>query len=312
MEDKIYFSVVIPLYNKEKYIKKTINSVLEQSFKNFELIIVDDGSTDRSIEIVKSINDQRINLIIQENSGPSKARNRGISEAKGEFIAFLDADDEWLPKKLERQYKFHYKHIDIFWSCCGFSVDGGKRKEIISYACQEVCDNALISIINGLSITSSTVVIKRSLFINNRLLFNEAYKRSEDREVWYKIASLYPAIGYIPNIEVIIYANTMGSLNATGLEEQDFSYLTMKERIENELNVVDPQTKDRFNKFLDKWIILQMLTMWGWTSVFNKESSHFIPYVNYKIIIILRILNFLPLLVKKVLVKIYQKFRGKV
>ena len=89
------FSVVIPLYNKEDCIEKTLHSVLNQSYLNFEVIIVDDGSTDQSVEIVSSINDQRIRLITQPNGGPSAARNTGIQNSSGDFIAFIDADDIW-------------------------------------------------------------------------------------------------------------------------------------------------------------------------------------------------------------------------
>jgi len=89
------FSVVIPLYNKERSVKNTIESVLNQTFQDFEVIVVNDGSTDNSLEVVKSFNDERIRIINQKNSGVSSARNRGIKEAKYEWIAFLDADDLW-------------------------------------------------------------------------------------------------------------------------------------------------------------------------------------------------------------------------
>lgn len=87
-------SVVIPLYNKEPIIKKTLNSVLSQDYSDFEVVVVDDGSTDNSVAIVESIAGPRIRLIKQENGGPSKARNTGVKNAKGDWIVFLDADDE--------------------------------------------------------------------------------------------------------------------------------------------------------------------------------------------------------------------------
>ena len=99
-------SVVIPLYNKQQYIKRAIDSVLAQTYSDFELLIVDDGSTDDSISVVKSFADSRIRLIRQENKGVSAARNRGIAESDTEWIAFLDADDRWMPAKLERQVSF--------------------------------------------------------------------------------------------------------------------------------------------------------------------------------------------------------------
>lgn len=94
-------TVIIPLYNKEKYVKRAVDSVLAQTFIDFELIIVDDGSTDGSVDVVKGYDDKRIRIIQQTNSGPGAARNRGAAEAKGAFLAFLDADDEWLPEYLQ-------------------------------------------------------------------------------------------------------------------------------------------------------------------------------------------------------------------
>lgn len=94
-------SVVIPLYNKEKYIERAIRSVLGQNIQDFEIVVIDDGLIDRGAEIVKAINDSRIKLIQQENRGVSVARNRGISEARADLIAFLDADDAWKSQFLE-------------------------------------------------------------------------------------------------------------------------------------------------------------------------------------------------------------------
>ena len=93
-------SVVIPLYNKEKQIAETLQSVLLQSFRNFEIVIVNDGSTDGSVAAAEAVQDARIRIIQQENAGVSAARNRGIAAAKYELIAFLDADDRWKPEYL--------------------------------------------------------------------------------------------------------------------------------------------------------------------------------------------------------------------
>lgn len=95
------FSVIIPLYNKEKDVLRTIDSVRNQTFSDFEIIIIDDGSTDKSKLVVSNIKDDRINLFTKKNEGVSIARNFGVNNAKSKFIAFLDADDYWYPAHLE-------------------------------------------------------------------------------------------------------------------------------------------------------------------------------------------------------------------
>lgn len=96
-EQKKFFTVIIPAYNAEKFIMRSINSVLQQSFQNFEVIVVNDGSNDNTLGILKSLNDNKVRIINQDNKGVSVARNVGIEASVGEFICFLDADDEFLP-----------------------------------------------------------------------------------------------------------------------------------------------------------------------------------------------------------------------
>lgn len=93
-------SVVMPLYNKEREVARAIRSAMTQTFSDFELIVVNDGSADHSVEVVRGFTDQRIRLIEQANAGVSAARNRGVAEAKADLLTFLDADDEWLPEFL--------------------------------------------------------------------------------------------------------------------------------------------------------------------------------------------------------------------
>lgn len=109
-------SVVIPLYNKEALIGKAINAVLNQTYQDFEIVVVNDGSTDNSAVEVGKFNDPRIRLINQKNAGVSSARNRGIHDAKGEYIALLDGDDEWKPDYLKIQYELtqKYSECDVF------------------------------------------------------------------------------------------------------------------------------------------------------------------------------------------------------
>jgi glycosyltransferase involved in cell wall biosynthesis len=101
-------SVIIPVYKAEKFVAETLRSLLAQTYENFEAIIVDDGSPDRSIEVCRQFHDPRIRIIQQVNQGLPGARNTGIRHAKGDYIAFLDADDLWLPDKLEK----HVRHLN--------------------------------------------------------------------------------------------------------------------------------------------------------------------------------------------------------
>ena len=109
-------SIITPAYNAEKTIVKTIQSVLDQSYKNWELIIIDDGSSDSTNFLVSKYKkiDSRIKLISQANSGPALARQAGLNKSKGRFIAFLDSDDVWLPNKLKYQIEFMIKNSLVF------------------------------------------------------------------------------------------------------------------------------------------------------------------------------------------------------
>lgn len=113
-------SVVIPLYNKEKSIASTLRTVLNQTFSDYEIVIVNDGSTDGSVEEIEKVQDDRIRLVHQPNAGVSAARNRGIEEAKGDLIAFLDADDEWKPEYLATQYHLFQKYPECSVFACNY------------------------------------------------------------------------------------------------------------------------------------------------------------------------------------------------
>ena len=105
-------SVIIPLYNKVNTVERAVRSVLDQTVSEFELIVVNNGSTDGSEDVVKRIDDPRIILISQPNQGVSMARNKGVAIAKGDYVAFLDADDEWRPTFLETVLRMREKYPD--------------------------------------------------------------------------------------------------------------------------------------------------------------------------------------------------------
>ena len=122
------FSVVIPLYNKEHYIEKTIRSVLDQTCTDYEVIVVDDGSKDNSLALARRFESDRVRVIPQENQGVSAARNTGILNANGEFICFLDADDEWRPDYLATidSLTERYPESAIFVTAYAVNMGNGK------------------------------------------------------------------------------------------------------------------------------------------------------------------------------------------
>lgn len=179
-------SIIIPVYNTENYVRVAIESVLSQSYKNIELILVDDGSTDRSGEICDDYGkrDSRIRIIHQENSGVACARNTGIAHARGELIQFLDSDDEIHEKKTEILVNtILEEHADIAF--CGIGVMGNDNKEFrgleSSYKVPEFIYLANIDASLRLLISSSCAcILKRDIITKYDIYFNDEFLVGED------------------------------------------------------------------------------------------------------------------------------------
>jgi glycosyltransferase involved in cell wall biosynthesis len=297
-----YFSIIIPLYNKEQYIEDTLQQVFDQTFSDYEIVIVDDGSTDRSYEIVQAIKDKRIRLIQQKNAGPSSARNRAIREARGKFITFLDADDSWMPEKLERHYEIHDKNPDIFWSCSAYRIVRSGGVQHIRYRNTGVVEDAVDALLEySLWPWTSAVVIKKEVFTNRRFFFDEKISRSEDIELWYKMAALYPKIGYIGE-ELAVYDNNVDeSLTKTSVENEDLSFLSLTQRIDVELSSISTERKKKLLKVIDRFNKGCIMAVWRDVENFKKYSSQFIEYYDPLFLKMLEKTDSLP-----------QKIKGKV
>lgn len=179
-------SVVIPLYNKEHYIADTLKSVLKQTCSDFEVIVIDDGSTDHSAEIVATFHDERIHYIFQENQGVAAARNRGIREATGEFIAFLDADDCWFPDYLEKmtQLAAAYPHQHVFCS-----AQENRIINTLPDGVTIISDHCLYDYIYF----TGCMFLRREVF-DKAGCFREGIQLGEDRDMWLRMACHYPTV----------------------------------------------------------------------------------------------------------------------
>lgn len=212
-------SIVIPTYNSEKYIEESIDSVSLQTNVDFEIVVIDDGSTDGTEAIVKELSkkDKRVKYYYQNNKGPGGARNRGIKEAQGEYIAFLDADDLLLKDSLEKRLTLFSKLSSIGLVFTDYYLEdnsGTNSTNDISYlkkrnflkelsSATEWTEHGYLlnkkffemSVIKGSFIWTSTVMVKKEV-LNEVGGFSEDLRRSQDKDLWYRIIKKYN-VGYI-------------------------------------------------------------------------------------------------------------------
>ncbi len=266
-------SVVIPLYNKEPYVSRALDSVLNQTFQEFEIIVIDDGSTDKGAEIVKSFTDSRIRLIQQENEGVSAARNKGIEEAKADLIAFLDSDDEWTPSFLEIILRLREKYPEAGAYATAYKkrFPNMNEKKLYFFGLPEHQNEGLLasyfkSVIKGkLPVRSSNVAIPKNVFYEVGK-FPLSVRWGEDTDMWGRIALKYPiafsmnvcsvynidalnsaskSIGciqehpFIKTAKETIYKNEV----ATGLLDDLYGYLDLERIVTAKRNLLAGNTK---------------------------------------------------------------------
>ncbi|KFB02376.1 hypothetical protein IA57_01720 [Mangrovimonas yunxiaonensis] len=195
-----FFSIIIPLYNKEHYVKNTIKSVLSQSFNDFEIIVVNDGSTDNSLEVIKTFKDQRISVFTTKNQGVSSARNYGIKKALANYIAFIDADDHWYGNHLENIAAL----INDFPNCGLYAMAYEKRYGDKVYKSKysnippnkpwrKILTNYFShNLNNAIAWTSACAVPKKILIELNGFDESITLGAGEDTDLWIRIALKYP------------------------------------------------------------------------------------------------------------------------
>lgn len=191
MSEIPFVSIIIPTYNRKELLKEAIDSVLNQTYGHFELLIIDDGSEDGSAEIIATYTDPRITYIFQPHQGVSRARNQGIKVAQGSYIAFLDSDDLWLPAKLERQVSlleqercYPLVHCEEIWIRKGRRVNPQKKHQ--KYG-GDVFEKAL-----PLCIISPSAALLRRELLEEVGLFDETLPVCEDYDLWLRVTARYP------------------------------------------------------------------------------------------------------------------------
>jgi len=193
-----FFSVIIPLYNKEKFIKNTIESVLNQEFNDFEIHIINDGSTDSSLKQLEAFTDSRITIFDQENKGVSVARNFGLAQAKGKYICFLDADDYWYPHFLSQMYKYIklLPEQKVFTSA--FELDIKNKTVPCIYSMKKTADYQIVDYFDASRkkhpvIGTSTSVFHRDVFEKSGV-FDVRFRSGQDSDLWIRIGLHFPVV----------------------------------------------------------------------------------------------------------------------
>ena len=203
-------SIIIPTYNRKSFLIHAIDSVLNQTYQNLELIIIDDGSSDKSVEYIKK-KYSNIKIYKQSNKGVSAARNKGIKLSSNSWLAFLDSDDRWHPKKLEKQISYLIKntkykicHTDEIWIKKGIKINQHKKHKkyggFIFDKCLDLC-----------RISPSSVMIHTDVF-NKIGLFNEKLPVCEDYDLWLRIAAEFPVL-YLNEKLTIKYGGHLNQLS---------------------------------------------------------------------------------------------------
>lgn len=235
-----YFSIVIPIYNKENFIENTIKSVLNQSFTDFELLLINDGSTDQSEAIIAQFQDLRIQYYKKENEGVSCARNFGIAKASSKYIAFLDADDYWYSNFLMEIYNntLQFPKEKIF--ATAIEIESKKTIFPAQYSIKKTGNTALVNYFKASSkqsvLSSSSCVIATAVF-EKIGTFDTAIKIGEDTDFWIRIGLNYAILFSWKILSRYVYDSKSLSNQKLFLDTNlNFSKFELVEKTNPELN----------------------------------------------------------------------------
>lgn len=217
--EKELISVIIPCYNSEKWIKECLQSVINQVYKNLEIIVVDDGSTDNTAQIIRNFTDNRLKYFYKKNEGASATRNFGIEQSKGNWISFLDSDDYWLPDKIEKQIQLTFSGYDFIY--CDFNkIDENGNLIDNSIDINPVLYNNQIKkmLLNTNKIAGGSSALLNKKIIKTIGLFNTHIILGEDWEYWARAAWANFKFGYINEKLIYIRQNTLSVQNTSSIK----------------------------------------------------------------------------------------------
>lgn len=226
-------SVIMPSYNSGKYISGAIDSILNQTFSDFELIIIDDGSDDDTVKIIKSYTDNRIQLYLNEkNIGVASTLNRGLFLAKGEFIARMDSDDISLPNRFEKQLEYLYSNPQVAVVGTGIKLFGERTgNHFFSSSSKQLKVDTLFSC----CLAHPSVMMRASVFGEGKLKYDEAYNKIEDFDLWVRTIEKYD-IGSIHET-LLEYRIHSGQVTQNYNETMKRQLLRLKERQMQKLGI---------------------------------------------------------------------------
>ncbi|SFJ09259.1 Glycosyltransferase involved in cell wall bisynthesis [Kaistella treverensis] len=312
------FSVIIPYYKKRKYIERCLDSVLNQTFKNFEIILIDDGSND-DIALLIDQKYPEVNLIKQQNQGVSVARNAGIAIAKMSYVVFLDADDAWNPLFLQFAHEVIEKHKNLKIIGAHYSRNREILEKVYNYNDYIEVNNYFQIAIKNILFATGATIINKSFFDTNHG-FNPILKRGQDVDVWIRTIESGGEVFYIKN--TMMYYSDEDPNQASGkIGKVENGFVG----VVNELYkpIIEKNINSDFSKFISKFVYLNLYPYYfspenhAKAQLSLKQNSHYyfflhLPYylplhIGHRIVSNRRSSKLMRLWLKFFLRKIYNK-----
>lgn len=275
-------SVIIPTFNSGQYIKQAIESILNQTFQDFEIIVIDNNSVDDTVEIIKSFNNPKIKIVKCSCAGIPNALNTGIDLAEGEYIARMDSDDISLPDRFEKQVKFLDEHKDCVL-CSGLIrlFDDNELKNVEGRSMGY--DETKIELLFATPVFHPTVMFRNKFFKENNIKYDETYKTCEDYEIWSRISR----IGNIAVLPDILLNYRVNNSNKATITAADLTRTNHAQVIQNQFKyyginlpvqcceIIDPFNGKRINKLKRIFYYIKIRLAFSLLIKINKNKKIF-------------------------------------